>query len=58
MKYITQLLSDNRAELNLERMITIAIAFVCGALLVYGVASALYEYYAPGMDGNIHSYLD
>lgn len=58
MKFIKKLFTDNNADVNLERMVAIAIAFVAGALMILGILSALDTHYASGMDGNIHSYLD
>lgn len=58
MKFLKQHLSDNKADLNMERMITIAIAFIAGGLMIYAILTALGKYYAPGMNDNIHSYLD
>lgn len=58
MKLLKQHLFDNHADTHMERMIGIAIAFVAGGLLVLGIMSALEQHYAPGIDSNIHSYLD
>jgi hypothetical protein len=58
MKFLKQLLSDNSADLNMERMITIAIAFVAGGLLIGAILYALDAHYATGLDSNIHGYLD
>jgi hypothetical protein len=58
MKLIKQHLSDNHADLHMERMIGIAIAFVAGGLMIVGIMTALDKHYATGMESNIHSYLD
>ncbi|MBQ8806225.1 MAG: hypothetical protein IJZ68_07035 [Bacteroidaceae bacterium] len=58
MKLLKQHLSDNHADLHMERMIGIAIAFVAGGLMIVGIMSALHKHYATGLDSNIHSYLD
>lgn len=57
MHKIRKILCDNRADMNMERMITIVIAFVCGALLVAAIWSALSTYFPSGIDTNIHDYL-
>lgn len=58
MKLLKQHLSDNRADLHMERMIGIAIAFIAGGLMIIGIMTALDAHYANGMNSNIHSYLD
>lgn len=58
MNRIMKHLSNNEADLHMERMIGIAIAFVAGGLMIYGIVAALSKSYVPGMDANVHSYLD
>ena len=58
MKFLMQHLSNNEADLHMERMIGIAIAFIAGGLMIYGILAALSKSYVPGMDANVHSYLD
>ena len=60
MKFISEIkrvLSDNSADLHMERMVTIAIAFVAGGRLIAAIWLALKEHYAPGVNANIHDYL-
>lgn len=58
MKFLKELLSDNRADLHMERMIGVVIAFVAGGLLIGAILYALSSHYAAGLDSNIHGYLN
>ena len=44
MKLIKQHLSDNHADLHMERMIGIAIAFIAGGLMIVGIMTALAQH--------------
>ena len=58
MKLIKQQLSDKSADLHMERMVAIAIAFVAGALMVAGVWLALTQGFPQGMENNIHDWMN
>jgi hypothetical protein len=58
MKLIKQQLSDNSAEVHMERMVVIAIAFIAGALMVAAVWFALSKYFPEGMESNIHDWMN
>lgn len=58
MHKIKEILCDNRADMNMERMIIITIAFVGGGLLIAAIWSALSTHFPSGIDVNIHDYLD
>lgn len=57
MQKIKEILCDNRADMNMERMIIIVIAFVCGGLLIAAIWTALSTHFPSGIDTNIHDYL-
>lgn len=57
IKFLKDLLSDNKADMHAERIIIIAIAFVAGAALIAGIVLAITHYFPGGMDSNIHQYL-
>lgn len=57
MKFLKNLLSDNRGDTHLERIIIIAIAFVGGALLIAAIIAAIKGGFPSGIDWNIHEYL-
>ncbi len=57
MKKLKKLLSDNRADMNMEHMIIIVIAFVAGAILLTAIWWSINKYFPTGLDTNIHDYL-
>ena len=57
MKFLKKILSDNRADMHMERLIIIVIAFVAGAIFIGGIIMALRGNFHNGMQTHIHEYL-
>lgn len=51
-------LSDDTAEMNLQMVILIAIAFIVGAIVIGAIIAVINSGYKPGMTSKIRSWLD